>query len=72
MSTFTAIQYFYYQSMPKNTPNNESILTKHNFTAFTNAKFVTQPKSLKETLLIQNGKVIAAGATVVIPKIAQP
>lgn len=52
-------------------PNNESIPNKNtNFTAFTNAKIYVTPTQVieKGTLLIQNGKVIAAGATVVIPK----
>ena len=52
-------------------PNNESIPNKNtNFTAFTNAKIYVTPTQVieKGTLLIQNGKVISAGATVVIPK----
>ncbi|WP_144893614.1 amidohydrolase family protein [Flavobacterium tiangeerense] len=52
-------------------PNNESIQNKSsNFTAFTNAKIYVTPTQIieKGTLLIQNGKVVSAGASVVIPK----
>ena len=52
-------------------PNNESIPNKTmNFTAFTNARIYVTPTQVieKGTLLIQNGKVIAAGTTVEIPK----
>ena len=52
-------------------PNNESIQNKStNFTAFTNAKIYVTPTQIieKGTLLIQNGKVISAGASVTIPK----
>ena len=52
-------------------PNNESIKNKSkNFTAFTNAKiFVTPTQVLeKATLLVQDGKVIAVGTSVTIPK----
>ncbi|RTY73495.1 amidohydrolase family protein [Flavobacterium sp. LS1R10] len=52
-------------------PNNESVQNKNtNFTAFTNAKIYVTPTQIieKGTLLIQNGKVIGAGATITIPK----
>ena len=52
-------------------PNNESVQNKNNnFTAFTNAKIFVSPTQIieKGTLLIQNGKVIAAGTSVNIPK----
>jgi imidazolonepropionase-like amidohydrolase len=52
-------------------PNNESIQNKNNnYTAFINAKIYVTPTQIieKGTLLIQNGKVIAAGTTVSIPK----
>ena len=52
-------------------PNNESVQNKNNnFTALTNAKiFVTPTQTIeKGTLLIQNGKVIAVGTNVTIPK----
>jgi hypothetical protein len=52
-------------------PNNESIHNKNsNYTAFINAKIYITPTQIieKGTLLIQNGKVIAAGTSVTIPK----
>ena len=52
-------------------PNNEGVPNKTmNFTAFTNAKIYVTPTQIIEngTLLIQNGKVIAAAKTVAIPK----
>lgn len=52
-------------------PNNESVQNKNNnYTAFTNAKIFVTPTQVieKGTLLIQNGKVIAAGTSVNIPK----
>jgi imidazolonepropionase-like amidohydrolase len=52
-------------------PNNESIQNKNNnLTAFINAKIYVTPTQIieKGTLLIQNGKVIATGTTVSIPK----
>ena len=52
-------------------PNNESIHNKnYNYTAFTNAKIYVTPTQIieKGTLLIQNGKVIATGTSVPIPK----
>lgn len=52
-------------------PNNESIPNKNNFyTAFTNAKIFVTPTQVieKGTLLIHDGKVIASGASVSIPK----
>jgi imidazolonepropionase-like amidohydrolase len=52
-------------------PNNETVQNKnYNFTAFTNAKIYITPTQIVEkgTLLIQNGRVVAAGATVLIPK----
>ena len=52
-------------------PKNDGVKSKNtNFTAFTNAKiFVTPSKSIQNgTLLIQNGKVINVGNTLVIPK----
>jgi imidazolonepropionase-like amidohydrolase len=52
-------------------PNNESIQNKNsNYTAFINAKIYITPTQIieKGTLLIQNGKVIAAGTAVSIPK----
>lgn len=52
-------------------PVNESISNKNNFfTAFTNVKIYVTPTQMieKGTLLIQNGKVIASGISVTIPK----
>ncbi len=52
-------------------PNNESIPNKNNYyTAFTNAKIYVTPTQIieKGTLLIQNGKVVASGNSVAIPK----
>jgi imidazolonepropionase-like amidohydrolase len=52
-------------------PNNESVQNKNNnYTAFTNAKIVVTPTQIIEnaSLLIQNGKVIAVGKSVTIPK----
>jgi hypothetical protein len=52
-------------------PNNEGVPNKTtNFTAFTNAKIYVTPTQIIEngTLLIQNGKVIATGKTVNVPK----
>lgn len=52
-------------------PNNESVQNKNNnFTAFTNAKIFVTPTQIieKGTLLVQNGKIIAVGADVKIPK----
>ncbi|SHG17326.1 Imidazolonepropionase [Flavobacterium micromati] len=52
-------------------PNNEGVPNKTtNFTAFTNAKIYVTPTQIIDngTLLIQNGKVIATGKTVAIPK----
>ena len=52
-------------------PNNESVQNKNkNYTAFINAKIYITPKQIieKGTLLIQNGKVVAVGNTVSIPK----
>ena len=52
-------------------PNNEGVPNKTmNFTAFTNAKIYVTPTQIieKGTLLIQNGKVIATGTKVEIPK----
>jgi imidazolonepropionase-like amidohydrolase len=52
-------------------PNNEGVPNKTtNFTAFTNAKIYVTPTQFIDngTLLIQNGKVIATGKTVTIPK----
>jgi imidazolonepropionase-like amidohydrolase len=52
-------------------PNSESTQNRNfNYTAFTNAKIYVTPTQLIEngTLLIQNGKVIATGNTVSIPK----
>jgi imidazolonepropionase-like amidohydrolase len=52
-------------------PNNESIHSKNsNYSAFINAKIYVTPTQIieKGTLLIQNGKVIAVGKTVTIPK----
>ena len=52
-------------------PNNEGVPNKiMNFTAFTNAKIYVTPTQIieKGTLLIQNGKVIATGTKVEIPK----
>jgi imidazolonepropionase-like amidohydrolase len=62
LPTMHAQQYF---------PNNEGVPNKTtNFTAFTNAKIYVTPTQIIEngTLLIQNGKVIATGKTVDIPK----
>ena len=52
-------------------PNNEGVPNKNmNFTAFTNAKIYVTPTQIieKGTLLVQNGKVIATGTNVAIPK----
>jgi len=52
-------------------PNNESIhSTNNNYSAFINAKIYVTPTQIieKGTLLIQNGRVITVGKTVVIPK----
>jgi imidazolonepropionase-like amidohydrolase len=52
-------------------PNNESISNKNNYyTALTNVKIYVTPTQVieKGTLLIQNGKVVASGTTVAIPK----
>ncbi len=52
-------------------PNNESIQNKsNNFTAFVNAKIYVTPTLIieKGTLLIQEGKVVSAGASITIPK----
>ncbi len=52
-------------------PNNESIKNKSkNFTAFINAKIFVTPTQIIEngTLLIQDGKVISVGTSVIIPK----
>lgn len=52
-------------------PNNESIHNRNNnYTAFINAKIVVTPKQIieKGSLLIQNGRIIAVGKTVTIPK----
>ena len=52
-------------------PNNESVQNRNNnFTALTNVKIFVTPTQIieKGTLLVQNGKVVAVGANVVIPK----
>ncbi|WP_300566734.1 amidohydrolase family protein [Flavobacterium sp.] len=52
-------------------PNNENVHNKsQNYTAFTNAKIFVTPTQVIEhaTLLIKDGKVIAVGNTVAIPK----
>jgi imidazolonepropionase-like amidohydrolase len=52
-------------------PNNEGVQNRNNnYTAFINAKIFVTPTQIieKGTLLIQNGKVIAAGNSVNIPK----
>ncbi|MGL5112466.1 MAG: amidohydrolase family protein, partial [Flavobacterium sp.] len=52
-------------------PTNESISNKNNlYTAFTNAKIFVTPTQIieKGTLLIQNGKVVASGISVALPK----
>jgi imidazolonepropionase-like amidohydrolase len=52
-------------------PNSESVQNKNNnYTAFTNAKIYISPTQIieKGTLLIQNGKVVATGNTIIIPK----
>lgn len=52
-------------------PNNESIHNKRNdYTAFINAKIYITPTQIieKGILLIQNGKVIATGTSISIPK----
>jgi imidazolonepropionase-like amidohydrolase len=52
-------------------PNNESVQSKNNnFTAFTNAKIIVTPTQIieKGILLIQNGKVVAAGNNIKLPK----
>ncbi|WP_432221212.1 amidohydrolase family protein [Flavobacterium sp. TMP13] len=56
-------------------PNNESIHNKNsNYTAFTNAKILVTPTQIleKATLVIQNGKVIAVGTSVTLPKNITP
>lgn len=52
-------------------PNNESVQNKNkNFTAFINCKIFVTPSQIieKGTLLIQDGKIINVGASVVVPK----
>ncbi|MCK8143006.1 amidohydrolase family protein [Flavobacterium sp. I-SCBP12n] len=52
-------------------PNNEGVPNKNtNFTAFTNAKIYVSPTQVieKGTLIVQNGKVIATGTNIEIPK----
>ena len=52
-------------------PNNESVQNKNtNYVVFTNAKIYVTPTQIieKGSLLIQNGKVIAAGTNISIPK----
>jgi imidazolonepropionase-like amidohydrolase len=52
-------------------PNNESVQNKNNnYTAFTNARVVVSPTQIIDnaTLLIQNGKIIAVGKSVSVPK----
>ena len=52
-------------------PKNDGVKTKNeNYTAFTNAKIYVTPTQVIEngTLLIQNGKVVATGTDVTIPK----
>ncbi|MFD2824260.1 amidohydrolase family protein [Lacinutrix iliipiscaria] len=60
--TTTAQEYF---------PKNDGVKTTNsNYTAFTNAKIFITPTQIidKGTLLIKEGKVVAAGASVSIPK----
>ena len=52
-------------------PKNDGVKAKNNnFTAFTNARIYVTPSQIVEqgTLLIQNGKVVQVGASVVLPK----
>ncbi len=52
-------------------PKNDGVATKNtNYTAFTNAKIHVTPTQVieKGTLLIKDGKVVATGASVTIPK----
>lgn len=52
-------------------PNNEGVKSKNNnYTAFTNAKIFITPTQVVDqgTLLIQNGKVVQVGKSVIIPK----
>lgn len=52
-------------------PNNESVQNKNNnFIVFTNAKIFVTPTQIieKGSLLIQNGKIVSAGANISIPK----
>lgn len=52
-------------------PKNDGVITKNtNYTAFTNAKIYIAPTQIieKGTLLIHDGKVVATGTSVTIPK----
>ena len=52
-------------------PKNDGVITKNtNYTAFTNAKIYVTPTEVieKGTLLIKDGKVVATGTSVTIPK----
>lgn len=52
-------------------PQNDGVITKNtNYTAFTNAKIYVTPTQVIEngTLLIKDGKVVATGTSVTIPK----
>ncbi len=52
-------------------PKNDGVKSKNtNYTAFTNAKIYVTPTQIikKGTLLIKDGKVVASGATITIPK----
>ncbi len=52
-------------------PKNDGVISKNtNYTAFTNAKIYVSPTQVieKGTLLIKDGKVVATGASITIPK----
>lgn len=52
-------------------PKNDGVIVKNtNYTAFTNAKIYVSPTQVieKGTLLIYDGKVVATGTSVTIPK----
>lgn len=75
MKKFTCLSMFLFCSLFLSAqdyfPENDGIKEENNnFNAFTNAKlFITPTQVVNDgTLLIQNGKVIAAGAAVTIPK----
>ena len=61
----------YFLSAQEHFPKNDGVKTKNtNYTAFTNAKIFVTPSQVIEqgTLLIKDGKVVATGTSVTIPK----